>query len=216
MKIALDKETVRYSIKEWVLQFVANRIERLAPSVVWPIARDRTTYDTEYLQDWVKIRDNVEHRELSSARQITDTIEMMSVVFMEIHDAGLIPVENSHLAEAMRLQMCCLYNPRAQELAHRLAPLMPKRPDENIAFHRVVKGDTLGGIAGTYGSSVKKIKEVNGLTSNALRLKQVLKVPLRGPCTSCPVPPLLVVPPRRVPPPPATRSLETPNFTAQR
>jgi LysM repeat protein len=109
-----------------------------------------------------------------------------------------------------------LYNPRAQELAHRLAPLMPKRPDENIAFHKVVKGDTLGGIAGKYGSSVKKIKEVNGLTSNALRLRQVLKVPLRGPCTSCPVPPLLVVPPRRVPPPPATSSLETPNHTAQR
>ena len=112
MKIALDKESVRYSIKEYVLQYVANRIERLAPSVVWPIARDRTTYDTLYLQDWVEIRGNVEHRELSSARQITNTIEMMSVVFMEIHDAGLIPVDNSHLAEAMRLQMCCLYNPR--------------------------------------------------------------------------------------------------------
>lgn len=109
-----------------------------------------------------------------------------------------------------------LYNPRAQELAHRLAPLMPKRPDENIAFHKVVKGDTLGAIAMTYGSSVKKIKAANGLTSNALRLRQVLKVPLHGPCTSCPVPPLLAVPPRRVPPPPATSSLETPNHTAQR
>lgn len=109
-----------------------------------------------------------------------------------------------------------LYNPRAQELAHRLAPLMPKRPDENIAFHKVVKGDTLGGIAWKFGASLKKLKAVNQLTSNALRVGQVLKVPLRGPCTSCPVPPLLAVPPRRIPPPPATSSLETPNHTAQR
>ena len=34
MNIASDKESVRYNIKEWVLQFVANRIEMLAPSVV--------------------------------------------------------------------------------------------------------------------------------------------------------------------------------------
>ncbi len=93
-----------------------------------------------------------------------------------------------------------LYNPRAQELAHRLAPLMPTRPDENIAFHRVVKGDTLGGIAHQLGSSVKTIKTVNHLTTNFLKLRQVLKVPLRGPCTNCPVPPLLVVPPRHLPP----------------
>ncbi|MFZ5440612.1 MAG: LysM peptidoglycan-binding domain-containing protein [Myxococcota bacterium] len=94
-----------------------------------------------------------------------------------------------------------LFNPRAQELAHRLAPLMPVRPDENIAFHRVKKGDTLGGIAVRYGSSVTKLKNVNRLANSFLRVGQVLRVPLRGPCTNCPVPPLVVVPPRRVPPP---------------
>ena len=99
-----------------------------------------------------------------------------------------------------------LFNPRAQELAWRLAPLMPVRPDQNIAFHRVKKGDTLGGIAVRYGSSVTKLKMVNRLTSSFLRVGQVLRVQLRGPCTNCPVPPLVVVPPRRVPPPVKTTS----------
>jgi LysM repeat protein len=101
-----------------------------------------------------------------------------------------------------------LYNPRAQELAHRLAPLMPKRAEENIAFYRVVKGDTLGGIAIKMGSSVQTLKKANHLTSSFLRLRQVLRVPLRGPCTNCPVPPLVVVPPRRGPPVPASSSTE--------
>jgi hypothetical protein len=103
-----------------------------------------------------------------------------------------------------------LYNARAQELAYRLAPLMPARPEENLALHRVVKGDTLGGLAHRFGSTVATLKLVNRLTSNALRVGQVLKVPLRGPCTSCPVPRLVVVPPRRVPPPPATSSVTRP------
>ena len=93
-----------------------------------------------------------------------------------------------------------LFNPRAQELAHRLAPLMPKRPEENVAFYRVVKGDTLGGIAHKMGSSVKTLKTANHLTDSFLKLRQVLKVPLRGPCTNCPVPPLVAIPPRHVPP----------------
>lgn len=94
-----------------------------------------------------------------------------------------------------------LFNPRAQELAWRLAPLMPVRPDENIAFHRVKKGDTLGAIAVKYGSSVKQLKNANHLANAFLRVGQVLRVPLKGPCTNCPVPPLPNVPPRRVPPP---------------
>lgn len=93
-----------------------------------------------------------------------------------------------------------LFNPRAQELAFRLAPLMPVRPEENVAFHKVKKGDTLGGIATKYGSSVKTLKAKNHLTSNLLRVGQVIRVPLRGPCTDCPVPALPVVPPRKIPP----------------
>ncbi|WNG47415.1 LysM peptidoglycan-binding domain-containing protein [Archangium minus] len=92
------------------------------------------------------------------------------------------------------------YNPRAQELGRRIAPLLALQPDKNIQMHRVRSGDTLGAIALRYGSSVQSIKKANRMRSTFLRLGQVLAVPLRGPCTRCPVPPPLVVPPRRMPP----------------
>lgn len=92
------------------------------------------------------------------------------------------------------------FNARAQELGVRVAPLLAERPEENIAMHRVKKGDTLGGIASRYGSSVTSIRKASGLSNNLLRIGRVLKVPLRKPCTTCPVPPLTIVPPRRLPP----------------
>lgn len=96
------------------------------------------------------------------------------------------------------------YSPRAQELGRRVAPLLAKRPEHNIAHHRVRSGDTLSGIAVRYGSSVKAIMRANGMRNTFLRLGRVLKVPLRGPCNRCPVPPPVVVPPRRLPPDPAS------------
>ncbi len=92
------------------------------------------------------------------------------------------------------------YNPRAQELGRRVAPLLAKRPEHNIAHHRIRSGDTLGAIALRYGSSVNAIMKANGLRNHMLRLGRVLQIPLRGPCTRCPVPPMVVVPPRRLPP----------------
>ncbi|MBL8938568.1 MAG: penicillin-insensitive murein endopeptidase [Archangium sp.] len=92
------------------------------------------------------------------------------------------------------------FNGRAQELGRRVAPLLATRPEENIAMHRVKKGDTLGGIASRYGSSAAAIRKASGLSNNLLRIGRVLKVPLRKPCTTCPVPPPMVVPPRRLPP----------------
>jgi len=44
------------------------------------------------------------------------------------------------------------FNPRAQELGRRIAPLLALQPDKNILVHRVRSGDTLGGIALRYGS----------------------------------------------------------------
>jgi LysM repeat protein/murein endopeptidase len=92
------------------------------------------------------------------------------------------------------------FNGRAQELGRRVAPLLAERPEQNLALHRIRKGDTLGGIASRYGSSVTAIKKASGLSSNLLRVGRVLKVPLRKPCTTCPIPPPTVVPPRRLPP----------------
>ncbi len=91
------------------------------------------------------------------------------------------------------------FNPRAQELGRRIAPLLALQPEHNIAMHRVRSGDTLGAIAMRYNSSVPMIRNANRIRGHMLRIGQVLSVPLRGPCTRCPVPPPVVVPPRRAP-----------------
>jgi LysM repeat protein/murein endopeptidase len=92
------------------------------------------------------------------------------------------------------------YNARAQELGRRIAPLLAQRPEHNIATHRVRSGDTLGAIARKYNSSIARIRKANRMKSSFLRLRQVLRIPLRGPCTRCPVPGPQLVPPRRLPP----------------
>jgi murein endopeptidase len=91
------------------------------------------------------------------------------------------------------------FNPRAQELGRRIAPLLALQPEHNIAMHRVRSGDTLGAIAMRYNSTVSAIRNANRVRSSLLSIDQVLSVPLRGPCTRCPVPPPVVVPPRRLP-----------------
>lgn len=94
------------------------------------------------------------------------------------------------------------YNPRAQELGRRVAPLLAQRPEHNLVSVRIRYGDTLSGIAVRYGSSVRAIQKANRMKGSFLRASQVLKVPLFGPCTRCPVPPPVEVPPRRLPPEP--------------
>jgi len=99
------------------------------------------------------------------------------------------------------------YSARSQELGRRLVPILVARPDENLVIHRVAPGDTLGKLAARYGSTVRSIQANNGLASaTALRVGSTLRIPLRGPCTSCPIPPPLSVPPRRLPPEPGPAS----------
>lgn len=90
------------------------------------------------------------------------------------------------------------FSPRAQELGRRVQPLLAKRPDENKLVHRVRPGETLGHIAMKYGSSVKMILKASGLASTMLSVGRTLVVPLRGPCTQCPVTAPVVVPPRLI------------------
>jgi murein endopeptidase len=91
------------------------------------------------------------------------------------------------------------YAPRSQELGRRIQPLLAERPEQNIALHRVKHGETLGQIARVNNTTVALIRKVNHLHGSFLHLGQQLRVPLRGPCTRCPLPPAVVVPPRRVP-----------------
>lgn len=99
------------------------------------------------------------------------------------------------------------HNPRAQELGRRVQPLLALQPEHNVVTHRIRNGDTLGGIALRYGTTVSMIKKANRMRSNFLRAGQRLAVPLRGPCTHCPVPPPFVLPPRRLPPEAAAPAL---------
>nr|WP_255208223.1 penicillin-insensitive murein endopeptidase [Myxococcus sp. AM009] len=92
------------------------------------------------------------------------------------------------------------HNPRAQELGRRVQPFLALQPEHNVTTHRIRNGDTLGGIALKYGSTVSLIKKANRMRSNFLRAGNRLSVPLRGPCTHCPVPPPFVLPGRRLPP----------------
>jgi LysM repeat protein len=69
-----------------------------------------------------------------------------------------------------------------------------------VTVHRIRNGDTLGGIALKYGSTITMLKKAHRMRSNFLRAGQRLSVPLRGPCTHCPVPPPFLLPPRRLPP----------------
>lgn len=92
------------------------------------------------------------------------------------------------------------YSARAQELGVRIQPLLAKVPEQNIIIHKVRRGDTLGGLARRYGSSVKLIQKANAMrVGTILRPGRTLEVPLRGPCTKCPLPPRVLVPPRRLP-----------------
>lgn len=94
------------------------------------------------------------------------------------------------------------YSPRSQELGRRVQPLLATRPDQNLIVHRVARGQTLGQLAVKYGSTVQAIMKSNGMHKSFLHLDQRLLVPLRGPCTHCPLPPPVMVPPRCLPPEP--------------
>jgi len=95
------------------------------------------------------------------------------------------------------------YAPRAQELGRRIQPLLALRPDQNRTVHVVRTGNSLTQIATKYKTSVAAVRKANGLQGRSLlKLGQHLVIPLRGTCTSCPLPPPVAVPPRFVPPEP--------------
>lgn len=92
------------------------------------------------------------------------------------------------------------YNARAQELGRRVAPMLALQPEHNVIVHRVRSGDTLGHLAVKYDTTITAIKKASRLRGNFLSIGQRLTIPLRKPCTRCPVPPPMVLPARRLPP----------------
>lgn len=55
----------------------------------------------------------------------------------------------------------------------------PKVEDSNIKSHAVVKGETLSKIAAKYETTADKIRKLNGLKSDQLKIGQVLKIPVK-------------------------------------
>jgi LysM domain len=53
------------------------------------------------------------------------------------------------------------------------------KPAPSFRTYKVKSGDTLIGIASTFGTTVQAIKNLNGLTNSNLRIGQVLKIPPR-------------------------------------
>jgi penicillin-insensitive murein endopeptidase len=95
------------------------------------------------------------------------------------------------------------YSPRAQEHGRIVYPVLVETgaaPPPTVR-HRVRWGETLGGLARRYGTSVSAIRAANGLRGTRLRAGRSYTIPIRR------VPPdegPVVVPARRVPPEPVT------------
>lgn len=135
------------------------------------------------------------------------------------------------------------YNPVAQELGRRAHGLFanlfvstvneapPKKAASPAAqsffLHKARSGDTLGILAKRYGTSVEAIREINGLKSDAIKNKQVLKIPKqkqasppavyvrpKRPSGPPPAPGPVNVPPRRLPPSKAIEASKTASAAA--
>jgi penicillin-insensitive murein endopeptidase len=93
------------------------------------------------------------------------------------------------------------YNPIAQETAHRTFELLVERglvkPPTLFVKHRVKKGETLGMLARKYKSTVRAIRDANGLRSNLIRAGRDYRIPKRGGVAA---PPHAAIPERRLPP----------------
>jgi len=95
------------------------------------------------------------------------------------------------------------FAPRSQELGRRIQPLLALRPEQNLVAHKVKHGQTLGHLARVYGANIAAIRKVNHMRGSFLRIGQQLFIPLRKPCTHCPLPPPVLVRPRCLPSEPA-------------
>jgi len=94
----------------------------------------------------------------------------------------------------------------AQEIGRRAHALLAKAghvtTTTSYLLHKARSGDTLGSLARRYGTSVEAIQKVNGLRSNAIKMKHVYKIPKQGHViVRPPMPSPVVIPPRRLPPP---------------
>lgn len=94
------------------------------------------------------------------------------------------------------------YNPIAQEAARRLYPKLIAsgkiNPPAQYVSYVAKKGDTLIKLAKRFNTTVKAIKQANGIRGTLIRAKVTYKIPKQ---TGVSLPPRPRIPERRVPPP---------------
>jgi murein endopeptidase len=125
-------------------------------------------------------------------------------VFGRMSEKGIIQHERRH-KDHMHVRF---FNRRAQEHGRIVYPVLVETgvAPPPMLKHRVRRGETLGALAGRYGTSVSAIRAANGLRTSRLRAGRSYTIPIRRmPPDEGPV----VVPPRRLPPEMAGHTIAT-------
>ena len=157
----------------YVELLAAIEVEKNSATYFGPLKRDPLLrYDEVKLTHFVSLENLARTANTSSERLLT-----LNPSFGRLIRNGKLHVPRGH-----RLRIPA---GARKDFTRRYAALSPKaKADRQVAafdFHRVRRGQTLGGIARRYGTSIRNLQRLNGLRSaHLIRVGQRLRVPLRG------------------------------------
>ena len=157
----------------YVELLAAIEVEKNSATYFGPLKRDPLLrYDEVKLTHFVSLKNLARAANTSSERLLT-----LNPSFGRLIRNGQIHVPRGH-----RLRIPA---GARKDFTRRYAALSPKaKADRQVAafaFHKVRRGQTLGGIARRYGTSIRNLQRLNGLRSaHLIRVGQRLRVPLRG------------------------------------
>ena len=151
----------------------AIEVEKNSAKYFGPIKRDPLLrYDEVDLQHFVSLENLAR-----AANTSTERLVALNPAF-----GSLIRNGKLHVPRGRRLRIPA---GTRKDFDRRYAALSPRaKADQQVAafaFHKVRRGQTLGGIAQRYGTSARTLQRLNGLRSaHFIRIGQRLRVPLRG------------------------------------
>ena len=151
----------------------AIKVEKNSVKYFGPIKRDPLLrYDEVDLQHFVSLENLAR-----AANTSTERLVALNPAFGPLVRNGKL-----HVPRGRRLRIPA---GTQKDFDRRYAALSPRaKADQQVAafaFHKVRRGQTLGGIAQRYGTSARTLQRLNGLRSaHFIRIGQRLRVPLRG------------------------------------
>ena len=151
----------------------AIEVEKNSAKYFGPIKRDPLLrYDEVDLQHFVSLGNLAR-----AANTSTERLVALNPAFGPLVRNGKL-----HVPRGRRLRIPA---GTRKDFDRRYAALSPRaKADQQVAafaFHKVRRGQTLGGIAQRYGTSARTLQRLNGLRSaHFIRIGQRLRVPLRG------------------------------------